>query len=276
MLPNFLIIGSQKAGTTSLYNILQQHPQVFMPEKKEINFFFLDKEFCKGIEYYQGFFADIPAGKKAYGEASPGYICHPQAPRRIKEFLPHTKLILTVRNPIERAYSQYWDNRMTLSESRQFDQTLDIALNETYEPGKLGYFNRGTYIQYIKHYLELFNADQFLVLLFDDLRDDPSKFYRRCFEFLEIDPTFRTPEMETAFNPSSVWDNFLYNWFFDHPSAQRFLPARLKRLVFWGKQRRFQYPPMDAATKQRLIHFYAPWNRDLADFLERDLSHWSE
>jgi hypothetical protein len=276
MLPNFLIIGSQKAGTTSLYNILKRHPQVFLPEKKEVNFFFLDKEFRKGLEYYQRFFANIPAKKKMYGEASPGYICHPQAPARIKKTLPHAKLILTVRNPIERAYSQYWDNRMTLSEPRQFNQTLDIALNDTYQPGKLGYFNRGTYIKYILRYLELFDADQLLVLLFDDLRDNPSKFYQICFEFLEIDTAFRTPEMDTAFNPSSVWDNFLYNWFFEQPAAQRFLPAKLKRLVFWGKRKRFQYPPMDPATKQRLIQFFAPWNQELAGFLGRDLSHWSK
>lgn len=276
MLPNFLIIGSQKAGTTSLYNILKQHPQVFMPEKKEVNFFFLEKEFRKGMAYYQQYFADIPVGKKVFGEASPGYICHPQAPGRIKESLPYAKLILTVRNPIERAYSQYWDNRMTLSEPRPFNQVMDMALNETYEPGKLGYFSRGTYIQYINRYLELFDANQLLILLFDDLRDDPLKFYRTCFEFLEIDPAFHSAEMDTAFNPSSVWDNFLYNWFFNHPATQRFLPAKSKRLVFWGKQRRFQYPPMDQATKQRLIQFFAPWNRELANFLGRDLSHWSE
>jgi hypothetical protein len=253
MLPNFLIIGSQKAGTTSLYNILKQHPEVFMPEKKEVNFFFLDSEFRKGIEYYQRFFADIPPGKKAYGEASPGYICHPQAPARIKEYLPEVKLVLTVRNPIERAYSQYWDNRMTLSEPHEFSQTLDIALNNTYEPG-----------------------NQLLILLFDDLRDDPIKFYRTCFEFLGVDPDIRPADMDKAYNPSSVWDNFLYNWFFNHPQAQWFLPPKLKRLVFWGKQKRFQYPPMDEKIRQRLDEFYTPWNQELAAFLQRDLSAWSE
>jgi hypothetical protein len=276
MLPNFLIIGSQKAGTTSLYNILKQHPEVFMPEKKEINFFFLDSEFRKGIENYQRFFTDIPPGKKAYGEASPGYICHPKAPARIKEYLPEVKLVLTVRNPIERAYSQYWDNRMTLSEPHEFSQTLDIALNHTYEPGKLGYFSRGTYMQYIHRYLDLFNPDQLLILLFDDLRDDPLTFYRTCFEFLGVDPDFRPTNMDKTYNPSSVWDNFLYNWFFNHPQAQRFLPPKLKRLVFWGKQKRFQYPPMDEKIRQRLDEFYLPWNKELADYIRRDLSAWSE
>jgi hypothetical protein len=276
MLPNFLVIGSQKAGTTSLYNILKEHPQVFMAEKKEVNFFFLDSEFRKGIEHYQKFFSDISPGKIACGEASPGYICHPLAPARIKEYLPNVKLILTVRNPIERAYSQYWDNRMTLSEPHEFAQTLDFALNDTYEPGKPGYFSRGTYMQYIQRYLKLFSPDQLLVLLFDDLRQDPSKFYRMCFEFLGVDSDFRPPDMDRAFNPSSVWDNLIYTWFFERPPAQRFLPPRLKRLVFWGRQKRFRYPPMDETTRQRLVEFYTPWNQELAAFLKRDLSAWSE
>jgi hypothetical protein len=245
-----------------------------MAEKKEVNFFFLEGEFRKGIEHYKKYFSDIPSGKIAYGEASPGYICHPQAPARIKEFLPGAKLILTVRNPIERAYSQYWDNRMTLSEPHEFAQTLDVALDTTYEPGKPGYFSRGTYMQYIHRYLELFPPDQLLILLFDDLRDDPSKFYQTCFEFLGVDPDFRPPDMDRAFNPSSVWDNFIYNWFFTHPPAQRVFPSKLKRLVFWGKQKRFRYPPMDGVTRRRLIDFYAPWNQELAAFLKRDLSSW--
>lgn len=277
VLPNFLVIGSQKAGTTSLYNILSKHPEIYMPQKKEVNFFFLEKEFLRGIGYYERFFfTGIPPGAKAFGEASPGYICHPQTPTRIKEYLPKARLILIVRNPIDRAYSQYWDNRMTLSETQTFEGTLDIALVDTYEPGKLGYFSRGTYIKYIRRYLDLFDADQLLVLLFNDLRDDPVKFYQHCFQFLGVDPGFRCPEMEAVYNPSFVWDNFLYRWFFNRPAYGRYIPARLKRLLFWGRKKRFQYPPICQAAKERLVRFYEPWNRELAAYLGRDLSHWDE
>ena len=275
MLPNFLIIGSQKAGTTSLYNILKQHPEIYMPEKKEVNFFFREKEYLKGIEYYKRFFDGITPEKRAFGEASPGYICHPLSPSLIYQYLPKVKLILTVRNPIERAYSQYWDNRMTLSEPLNFNQTLDIALKDTYKPGKLGYFSRGAYFKYIQRYLKLFNPGQLLVLLFDDLRDDPITFYQSCFEFLGVDPGFRCPDMDRTFNPSSVWDNFLYNWFFDHPEYSRYLPAKLKRLVFGGKRKRFQYPPIDQVTREKLVKFYEPWNQKLGDYMGRDLSHWN-
>lgn len=101
--PDFLIIGSQKAGTTSLYHALRLHPEVFVPEKKELNFFFLEDEYARGLDYYARYFEPAPAGIKAVGEASPGYICHPETPARIAAALPDAKLVLTVRNPIDRA-----------------------------------------------------------------------------------------------------------------------------------------------------------------------------
>lgn len=158
MLPTFLVIGSQKAGTTSIYNVLKKHPQIFMPETKEINFFFHEYLYSRGIEFYELYFNSEKSD--VIGEASPGYICHPEAPRRIKKHLPNVKLILTVRNPIDRAYSQYYDNRRQLSETRPFHQTLFTALSDEYSPGECGYFSRGIYIKYIKRYLEYFHHDQ--------------------------------------------------------------------------------------------------------------------
>ena len=120
MLPNFIILGSQKAGTTSLYQVLKQHPEIFMPAKKELNFFFHKAEYAKGQNYYQRYFKNAPVNARAIGEASPGYICHPETPKRIHRLLPNAKLIVTVREPISRAYSQYWDNRRSLSEFINF------------------------------------------------------------------------------------------------------------------------------------------------------------
>jgi hypothetical protein len=275
MLPNFLIIGSQKAGTTSLYRVLKQHPEIFMPERKELNFFFHDSEYAKGENYYRSYYSPTSDSAKAVGEASPGYICHPQAPERIHKLLPDVKLILTVREPIERAYSQYWDNRRSLSEYHSFSQVIDLALEDTYHPGRLGYFSRGTYIQYIRRYLALFPAENLLVLLFKDLKADPNVFYRRCFEFLGVDPGFTCPEMTLAANPAAVWDNPLYRWFFDHPGRARRLMVKLRRFTFWGKRVPYQYPPIDPESKARLVEFFKPWNAQLGEFLGRDLSHWN-
>ena len=87
-LPNFLIIGSQKSGTTSLYHVLRHHPQIFMPERKEINYFFHQAEYDKGFKHYISHFDHAPENSVAIGEASPGYICHPLSPGRIHRLLP--------------------------------------------------------------------------------------------------------------------------------------------------------------------------------------------
>lgn len=274
MLPNFIILGSQKAGTTSLYQVLKQHPEIFMPEKKELNYFFHEDEYAKGDDYYQAYFAPAPEAAKAIGEASPGYICHPLAPERIHQLVPEAKLIVTVRNPIERAYSQYWDNRRSLSETYTFEEAIDTALEENYQPGKLGYFSRGTYMQYIRRYLALFQAEKLLVLPFEDLKANPQAFFRRCFEFLGVAPAFTCPEMTETYNPAAVWDNPLYRWFFDDPHRARSLPVKLRRFTFWGKRVPYKYAPIDEQSKARLAAFYRPWNEQLGEFLGRDLSHW--
>jgi hypothetical protein len=274
MLPNFLIIGSQKSGTTSLYNVLRQHPQVFMPDRKEVNFFFLEAEYQRGPDYYQSYFASVPTQSIAVGEASPGYICHPDAPARIHQLLPDVKLILTVRNPIDRAYSQYWDNRRSLSEHRTFAEVVKLALEPTYHPGRLGYFSRGTYLQYIQRYLDYYPPENLLILPFDDLRHSPGSFYGRIFHFLAIDPDFYTPAMTTSFNPAAVWENPLYQWFFSKPSRTRWLPPRLRRFTFFGPRIPWQYPPMEPELHHKLLEFYRPWNTKLGEFLGRNLTTW--
>ena len=247
-----------------------------MPKRKELNFFFHETEFKKGEKFYQKFFASVPPTAKAIGEASPGYICHPEAPKRIEQLLPKAKLIVTVREPISRAYSQYWDNRRSLSESLTFSEAIEQALAPTYRPGRLGYFSRGTYMQYIQRYLDLFPAENLLVLPFEDLKSDPQGFYQRCFNFLGIDPEFTCPEMTTAANPAAVWDNPVYRWFFEQPQRARYLHSRLRRFTFWGPRVPYQYPVMDEASKTLLVDFYRPWNLQLGEYLGRDLSDWNK
>ncbi len=276
MLPNFLIIGSQKAVTTSIYHILGGHPEIYFPDIKELNFFFFDHYFEKGIDFYSRNFNNMPPDNKCCGEASPGYICHPEAPARIKKSLPDAKLILTDRNPIERAYSQYWDNRRSLVEPLSFQEVMDRALTETYIPGKLGYFSRGTYIQYIRRYLKQFDHDQLLVLTFDELKKNPAQFYKKIFEFLDVDDSFACDQAGQAYNYSAVWKNPFYQWFLNNNAYQRLLKGRMRSFLFWGPRKRFTYPPLDPAQKSILIDFFKPWNDELADFLDIDLQHWNK
>lgn len=273
--PNFLIIGSQKAGTTTLYHVLRQHPQIYLPEKKELNFFFHDDFYQQGWDAYSRYFENAPSEALAIGEASPGYICHPQAPQRIARHLPDTRLILTVRHPVRRAYSQYWDNRRHLSETLTFAKAAEHYLEDDYHPGRRGYFSRGVYWRYIQRYLDFFPRERLLVLVFEDLQRDPETFYRRIFTFLGVDPDFQA-DFSARHNPARIWHNPFYRYFLDHPRATRYLPRKARRLVMWGRQIPWRYPPMEPALYERLQAFYAPWNAALADFLGRDLHEWNE
>ena len=273
MLPNFLIIGSQKAGTTSLYHILKQHPQIFMPETKEVNFFFKDDEFARGPEHYGTHFADAE-NQLALGEASPGYICHPEVPARIHALLPDVKLILTVRNPIKRAVSQYWDNRRHLNEPLTFAQALDAYLSDDYQPNQIGYFSRGAYMRYIRRYLEYFPRENLLVLPFEEMIATPEDFYRRIFAFLGVDENFVSEDFDEAFNPTEVWKNPFYQILLRRPRYQKKIPAKLRRLFYWGRKMPFSAPPIDEASHAKLVAFYKPWNDELREFLGKELADW--
>ena len=109
VLPNFVIIGAQKSGTTSLSYYLQEHPEIYV-YPKEIHFFDdRDGTYEHGLEFYSGFFAESQ-GAKAIGECTPCYIYAEQPPERMYEAIPNAKLILIARNPVDRAYSNYWKN----------------------------------------------------------------------------------------------------------------------------------------------------------------------
>ena len=274
MLPNFLIIGSQKAGTTSLYRILKQHPQIFMADKKEINFFFKDEEHARGPEAYAKHFADS-ATQLACGEASPGYICHPDTPARIHALLPDIKLILTVRDPIKRAISQYWDNRRHLNESHTFAEAIDNYLSDEYHPDEIGYFSRGAYMRYIRKYLEYFPRENLLILPFEEMIAEPETFYKRIFTFLGVDVAFLSEDFDEAFNPTEIWKNPFYQMLIRRPRYQKNVPAKLRRLFYWGRKMRFSAPPIDEASRQKLEDFYKPWNDELREFLGMDLEGWN-
>jgi len=275
MLPNFLIIGSQKAGTTSLHHILKEHPQIFMADKKELNFFFKDDEFARGPEAYAKHFSDS-ADQLAWGEASPGYICHPEAPARIHALLPDVKLILTVRDPIKRAISQYWDNRRHLNEPHTFAESVDLYLSDEYAPGQIGYFSRGIYMRYIRNYLEYFPRENLLILPFEEMLTEPENLYKSIFNFLGVDADFLSEDFDEAFNPTEVWMNLPYQILIRRPRYQKNIPSKLRRLFYWGKKTRFSAPPIDDKSRKKLEDFYRPWNDELRDFLGAELTSWSE
>src|SRR5918994_968558 len=208
-MPNFFIVGAQKAGTTSLYHYLNQHPQIYMSPVKEP--FFFDHEInSKGdvvvrgfagrrqapryanLEEYQALFRGV-GGETAIGEASPLYIYAPGTPERIKEYVPEARSVALLRNPADRAYSAYLHAlRIGVEPLADFAQ----ALREEEERIRNGwhyvfhYRNRGLYYEQIKRYYEVFGRESVGVWLYDDLKEDPARMVRSVFRFLGVEDTF--------------------------------------------------------------------------------------
>jgi hypothetical protein len=198
-LPDFLILGAQKAGTTALYAYLRWHPQVTGPSFKEVSFF--DRHYARGERWYR---AHMPVRRNGVvGEASPSYLFHPLAPERVARMLPDARLIVLLRNPADRAFSHYQHEVALGREQLTFDEALAREgermhgeLNRmladptyfSYAWWNYTYAARGRYAEQLERWFAVFPREQVLVLLTDELAADTAGTYRRTLEFLGVDP----------------------------------------------------------------------------------------
>jgi hypothetical protein len=186
--PNFLGIGSVRGGSTWLHEVLKTHPQIFVPtQRKEVQYF--TRYYHKGPEYYNTFFPDnrIKEGKyKWYGELTPGYLREPQAPERIAALGSVEKLIVTVRNPIDRAFSHYkWHLRVS---------AIDISFKQFYS-SKVAVLRslaieNGLYYHSLMRYLEFFDKNQILIIPYEKIAKNPDIVYSDLADFLEVKQGF--------------------------------------------------------------------------------------
>jgi hypothetical protein len=199
--PTFLIIGAQKCGTTSLFYYLSQHPQLNLPEIKEIHFF--DLAYESGIEWYYRSFPKNPfLHYKLTGEASPYYLFHPLVPERVFKHLPKIKIIVLLRNPVDRAYSQYnhqrklgneliqsFEEAIINEESRisEEEEKLNLGiLNESLAFRRYSYLKRGHYSVQIERWLQFFPMSQMLFIKSEDFFENPKIVLYEVYDFLKI------------------------------------------------------------------------------------------
>ena len=177
MLPNFMIIGAPRSGTTWIEKNLREHPEVFLAKDKELHFF--DQQYEKGIEYYESFFSGAH-GKKAVGEATPDYLhgaySRNDIPTLIHKHVPDVKLIASLRNPTERAYSRFWNSKAF------YDRNINMSFEDKLED-RPEFIAEGMYCDQLERFYDLFPRENILILLFDDLKADPAQFMRRIYEF---------------------------------------------------------------------------------------------
>jgi hypothetical protein len=211
--PNFFVVGAPKCGTTSLYERLKLHPQVFLPEMKDPNFFTTpppssEKSFdlprCSTLEEYQRLYKDA-RGFIAVGDPSNSYLWDENAPGRIHEVCPEAKIIVMLRDPVARAHSFYLMNvRDGFESSPTFRRALDQdkARNTSNWFTAWLYVEGGLYHKQVRRYIDAFGARQVLVLLFDDLAKNPLELFSRIASHIGVDPSpFGSIEVSEPYNP---------------------------------------------------------------------------
>jgi hypothetical protein len=198
-MPDFLVIGAQKAGTTTLHELLRRHPDVFLPACKEVHYFSLHADRPAG--WYSAHFRQARGGARC-GEATPYYLFHPEAPGRIRRLLPKVRLVVLLRDPVERALSQYFHARRHGFEMLGLEAALEAeaarlegAEHELSTPGathyshqKHSYMSRSRYERQLEPYRTLFPAEQLLVLKSEDLFNHPERGWHQLLEFLGLGP----------------------------------------------------------------------------------------
>ncbi len=215
MLPNFLVIGAAKAGTTALYWYLAEHPAVFMSRVKETNYFaygvdgqgklvYGDPDVhqfpVKTIADYEALFADA-GDARAVGEASPIYLECPQAPGRIRATLPDVRLVCCLRHPVERAYADYL--MYLWRRGRRFEPARDLTPDAVWARPDSRWMDVSRYHDQLARYYETFRRDRIHVFLFDDLKRSTVDAVQTVYRFLAVDPSV-VPDLETAHNVGGV------------------------------------------------------------------------
>ncbi|UCG37660.1 MAG: sulfotransferase domain-containing protein [Candidatus Bathyarchaeota archaeon] len=252
-MPDFIIIGAQRCGTTSLYNYLIQHPWIAPASNKEVHFF--DYNFGKGLAWYRAHFPSflhkyysrrVQGQDTITGESSPYYLFHPHVPNRILETAPQVKLIVILRNPVDRAYSHYHHERRLGFEALSFEEA--IRREEERLEGELermirdekyhsfnhqhySYLSRGIYVDQIRAWMNLFPKNQILILKSEDFHNDPRTVYNETVKF------FGLPAWQLGnFKEFNVGD----------------------------------YPKMPAAMRKHLSSYFNSHNKRLYEYLGRD------
>ena len=269
MLPTFLIIGAQRAGTTTLFAHVRRHPDVEPPRAdgpsvnslKELHFF--DENYWRGTGWYRAFFplvasqlaAQLRGRRMICGEATPYYLFHPQVPKRVAETIPNARLIALLRNPVERAYSHYQHERKLGMEDLSFEAAVEaeterlagleealakVKPERTKEGRRIhhhhfhrAYVNRSLYANQLERWLAYFPREQLLVLRSEDFLARPDETFGEVFAFLGVRP-WKVPGYE-ARNVSS-------------------------------------YAPIDPALRARLEQQFAEANARLSQLLGRELA----
>ena len=290
MLPNFIVIGAAKAGTTALYWYLADHPEVFMSRVKETNYFAFGLD-AKGqllygdpahhqfpvrsLSEYEKLFADT-GGAVAIGEASPIYLECPQAAARIRELLPDARIVCVLRHPVDRAYSDY---QMYLrSRGQRLDPGSDLTAASDWARPDSHWMRISRYHDQLTRYFDALPRNRIHVFLFDDLRRSPLPVMQDLYGFLNVDPAF-VPDLATPHNVGGMPSSRLLEGLFTSSAIRSAVePWVPKRAANWVRRLRTrnmrQAPPLPVGLRQELTHHFRDDIALTSQLIGRSLDHW--
>jgi hypothetical protein len=276
VLPNLIIIGAEKCGTSALYYYLHQHPEIAMSRRKELRFF-NGSHWDKGLAWYESNFTN--ASVRVRGEASPQYTQHPRGsgtPRRMHAVVPEAKLVYLVRDPIDRIVSAYMSAYAMGREDRTLaDAVIPSPTNR--------YVCVSSYFMQLEQYLPYFPLDQILVVTREDLLARRRPTLRRVFRFLDVDDAFDTRRFDRVRNPSSGKRRVEHQprWLPGRvtPAATGRVPwalrARVKRIVYRPFSVPVERPAVDHDLRQALVGELKPDVDRLRQLTGQAFEQWS-
>ena len=295
-MPNFLIIGAAKGGTTTLHNVLTQHPDVYMCPVKESGFFWaygeevllqgpgaerLQNRLIDDKDRYQKLF-DRVTNEIAIGEASVRYLSTANTPEVIHGFIPGAKLIASLRQPADRAFSAFYHNlRDGIEPCSDFGEAIAQDQNGLRDHWVVcRYLNVGFYYQFLKRYFDIFDRNQMHISLFDDLKEKPYELLSSLYKFLDVDDTF-VPDLSHRHNVTGIIRNPLLRAAWARSSKLRavirpLLKDRMRHNIFEWVIRFQEKPLFSPELRLELTDYYYEDINRLQDLLDRDLSHWLE
>lgn len=272
-LPNLIVIGASKCGTTSLHRYLDRHPQIAMSRDKELNFFIAERNWAKGVEWYASRF---PAGTAVRGESSPGYTRAPYyagVPGRMHGIVPDARLVYIVRDPVERIVSNWIHAVAQNDETRPLAQ----AMHDDY------YIIRSLYWTQISAYLEHYPRSKILVIAMGDLASDRVATLRRVYAFLDVDPDFPGAAREIRKNRTArkrlktrAGARLERSWL---GRSLETLPQhwywRLRDPLYWTLSRRIERPALSATDRAALAERLRDDTRRFREFAGREFADWT-
>lgn len=278
-IPNFFLVGSQKSATTWIYRCLVEHPQIYLPANDEIHFF--DIHYFRGVTWYQKFYNGYK-GEKIAGDTTSSYIRDPQVPKRIANYNSDAKLIFSLRNPIDRAFSHYWH------EKRKGKIAFDFSeIFENYDLFQ-NFIVPGFYHYHLENFYAHFPQNQILLMIYEDLEKDPRQFLQKILTFLNVNTDFLPKVLYNRINKAlympSTFEKAEYHFYF-------ILSRTVMNLLPWKIKERLQqrYPfdlnsngiqseydrGMDNALRADIRKIFKFENEKLGKLINRDLSFWS-